>query len=81
MLEARPGSRPPGGRCAAVTRIDAIRAGDRKALAKALTLLESARPDHRQAAEALLQAAMPYAGDALRIGVSGAPGVRQIDAD
>ena len=66
---------PPGGRCAAVTRIDAIRAGDRKALAKALTLLESARPDHRQAAEALLQAAMPYAGDALRIGVSGAPGV------
>ncbi len=58
-----------------MTRIDAIRAGDRKALAKALTLLESARPDHRQAAEALLQAAMPYAGDALRIGVSGAPGV------
>ncbi len=55
----------------------AVRAGDRRALARAVTLVESARADHREAAEALLAelAAAPAGADTLRIAVSGAPGV------
>ena len=53
----------------------AIRAGDRRALAAAITLIESTREDDRAAAEALLQALLPHAGTAVRIGISGAPGV------
>ncbi len=51
-----------------------IRAGDRRALARAITLVESARADHRAAAVALLEALGPSEG-ALRIGLSGTPGV------
>jgi len=53
----------------------ALRAGDRRALARAITLVESARPDHRVKAEALLQRLLPATGGALRLGISGAPGV------
>jgi len=53
----------------------AIRAGDRRMLARAITLVESTRSDHRAAAEALLEALLPHAGGALRIGISGTPGV------
>ncbi|WP_103257973.1 methylmalonyl Co-A mutase-associated GTPase MeaB [Tabrizicola aquatica] len=51
-----------------------IRAGDRRALARAITLVESARPDHRDQALALLAALRP-GPQALRIGLSGTPGV------
>ncbi|MFP5479441.1 MAG: methylmalonyl Co-A mutase-associated GTPase MeaB [Alphaproteobacteria bacterium] len=51
-----------------------IRAGDRRALARAITLVESARPDHRAEALALLEALRP-GPQALRIGLSGTPGV------
>jgi GTPase len=54
---------------------DAVRSGDRQALARAITLVESSRSDHRDAAEALLAALLPAAGKALRLGISGAPGV------
>ena len=47
----------------------------RRALAKAITLLESTRPDHRQRADALLNALLPRTGGALRLGISGVPGV------
>ena len=47
----------------------------RRALAKALTLLESTRADHRRRADALLNACLPHAGRSLRLGISGAPGV------
>jgi LAO/AO transport system kinase len=47
----------------------------RRALAKAVTLLESTRPDHRQRADGLLNALLPKAGGALRLGISGVPGV------
>ncbi|MDE2566383.1 MAG: methylmalonyl Co-A mutase-associated GTPase MeaB, partial [Burkholderiales bacterium] len=47
----------------------------RRALAKAITLLESTRPDHRARADALLAALLPRSGHALRLGISGAPGV------
>lgn len=51
-----------------------IRAGDRRALARAITLVESARADHRAQAVALL-AALGQDRQALRIGLSGTPGV------
>ncbi|WP_052121509.1 methylmalonyl Co-A mutase-associated GTPase MeaB, partial [Inquilinus limosus] len=52
-----------------------IRDGDRRALARAITLVESRRADHRERAEALLEALAPAAGGAVRIGISGPPGV------
>jgi LAO/AO transport system kinase len=54
--------------------IDALRNGDRRALARAVTLVESTRPDHRAEAEALLDAILPLTGGATRIGISGPPG-------
>ena len=51
-----------------------VRAGDRRALAKAITLVESTREDHREEASTLLEALMPYSGDSIRLGISGAPG-------
>jgi LAO/AO transport system kinase len=47
----------------------------RRAMAKAITLLESTRADHRLRAEALLDALLPHAGCSLRLGISGVPGV------
>ena len=55
--------------------VAAILAGDRRALAAAITLIESTREDDRAAAEELLQALLPHAGKARRVGISGAPGV------
>ena len=55
--------------------IEAIRSGDRRTLAKAITLLESTRADDRAAAEKLLRLAMPHSGNSTRIGITGAPGV------
>ena len=52
-----------------------VRAGDRRALAKAITLVESSRPDHQDAAQRLLELLLPDTGRAARIGVSGVPGV------
>ncbi len=52
-----------------------IRAGDRRALARAITLVESARADHRAEALALLEALRLPPRQALRIGLSGTPGV------
>ncbi|MEJ2275264.1 MAG: methylmalonyl Co-A mutase-associated GTPase MeaB [Woeseiaceae bacterium] len=49
--------------------------GDRRALARAITLVESTRRDHREQAEALLEKLMPKTGGAIRVGISGAPGV------
>ena len=50
-------------------------AGERRALAKAITLVESTRADHREQADALLTELMPATGRALRLGISGVPGV------
>lgn len=47
----------------------------RRAMAKAITLLESTRSDHRTLADGLLTALLPYTGKALRLGISGVPGV------
>jgi LAO/AO transport system kinase len=53
----------------------AIRRGDRRALARAITLVESTRGQDRDAAEALLALVLPETGKGLRLGISGAPGV------
>ncbi len=50
-------------------------AAQRRAVAKAITLLESTRPDHQAQGEALLSALMPHAGRSFRLGISGVPGV------
>lgn len=54
---------------------DGVRRADRRAMAKAITLLESTRADHRVRADALLNALLPHTGNALRLGISGVPGV------
>jgi LAO/AO transport system kinase len=53
----------------------AVLSGDRRALAKAITLIESTRADHRAQADALLDALLASSGKSLRLGISGAPGV------
>ena len=47
----------------------------RRAIAKAITLLESTRADHRAQGDALLTALLPHTGKSLRLGISGVPGV------
>jgi LAO/AO transport system kinase len=51
-----------------------IRAGDRVVLARAITLIESRRPDHQQAARRLVQELLPDTGKAIRVGMTGVPG-------
>ncbi len=51
-----------------------IRSGDRATLAKAITLIESKRADHRKAAHLLVQELLPATGKAVRLGITGAPG-------
>jgi len=54
---------------------DAIRKGDRAALPRAITLLESTRTDHREQAQRLLLELLPDSGNAHRVGLTGVPGV------
>jgi LAO/AO transport system kinase len=53
----------------------AVRNGDRAALPRAITLVESTRADHRDRAQQLLLELMPAAGNALHVGITGVPGV------
>ena len=53
----------------------AIRRGDRAALARAITVVESTRADHREQAQRLLMELMPTAGSAMHVGITGVPGV------
>jgi LAO/AO transport system kinase len=55
--------------------VQPVLAGQRRAMAKAITLLESTRADHRARAEVLLTQLLPHAGRSLRLGISGVPGV------
>jgi GTPase len=52
----------------------AVARGDRRALARAVTLVESTRPDHRRRAEALIATLLPLTGGATRLGITGPPG-------
>jgi LAO/AO transport system kinase len=52
-----------------------LKAGERAALAQAITLVESRKPAHRELAQELLKAVLPVTGKAVRIGITGVPGV------
>lgn len=55
--------------------LQGLRTGDRVRLSQAITLVESSRPEDQERAEALVRAALPYSGQSMRVGISGAPGV------
>jgi LAO/AO transport system kinase len=52
-----------------------LRSGQRAALARAITLIESRRGDHQASARELVQALLPQTGKAIRVGITGSPGV------
>lgn len=54
---------------------ETVLSGNRRALARAITLVESSRSDHREQAQMLLQDLVGHAGRAVRLGISGTPGV------
>ncbi|MGG6499367.1 UNVERIFIED_CONTAM: methylmalonyl Co-A mutase-associated GTPase MeaB, partial [Bacteroidetes bacterium 56_B9] len=53
--------------------VDGVLARQARALAKAITLVESTRRDHQARAEQVLAALLPHTGQAIRVGISGAP--------
>jgi LAO/AO transport system kinase len=54
---------------------EGVLAGDRRALARAITLVESTRNDHRRDATTVIDRVLPATGTSIRIGISGPPGV------
>ncbi len=58
-----------------VPELEQILQGNRRAIAKAITLLESTRSESFEQGQELLESLLPYAGKALRIGITGVPGV------
>jgi LAO/AO transport system kinase len=56
-------------------RAERLLAGDRAVLARAITLVESTREDHRREAETLVERVLPASGKSIRVGISGSPGV------
>ncbi len=55
--------------------LDKLLQGNRRALAKAITLVESRLPAHREQAQDMLEQVLPHSGNSIRIGISGVPGV------
>jgi len=55
--------------------VDGVREGNRAAIARAITMVESRRADHRAQAQQLLATLLPHTGAAQRVGISGVPGV------
>jgi LAO/AO transport system kinase len=55
--------------------VEGVLAGNRRVMARAITLVESRRADHREKAQELLVELLPHAGNARRVGISGVPGV------
>src|SRR3712207_1876575 len=62
-------------RAKAEPELQRLLGGDRAALARAITLVESKRPDDRKAARRLLNGIMPRVGRGIRVGITGVPGV------
>ena len=58
-----------------VPELEQILQGNRRAIAKAITLLESTRPESFKQGQELLESLLPHSGQALRIGITGVPGV------
>jgi LAO/AO transport system kinase len=55
--------------------VDGVLAGNRRVLAKTITLVESTRPEHQELAMEILDRLMPHTGQAVRLGITGVPGV------
>ncbi len=55
--------------------LQALLDGNRRALAKAITLVESKLESHREQAQVVLEQVLPHSGNSIRIGISGVPGV------
>lgn len=55
--------------------VQGIKKGDRSALSRAITLVESSRTEHQHAAQEIVEACLPLAGKSVRIGITGVPGV------
>ena len=55
--------------------IEGVLGGRRRALARAITLAESSRPNHQLRAAAVLDALLPHTGNSIRVGITGVPGV------
>lgn len=76
MKRAAPSTQARGGGSASAEALAAaVCRGERRALAKAITLVESTRADHQQQAQRLLESLLPATGHAVRVGISGVPGV------
>ncbi|TAJ14142.1 methylmalonyl Co-A mutase-associated GTPase MeaB [Marinilabiliaceae bacterium JC017] len=54
--------------------VDGILKGDVTILSRAVTLVESARPDHQKTAQEIIEKCLPYAGKSIRLGITGVPG-------
>jgi len=70
-----PSARPPGGDRDSERLTEGVRAGDRTLLARAITLVESTSPADETLAQEVLTRLLPHTGGAVRVGISGAPGV------
>jgi len=55
--------------------LEALKSGDRRVLAKAITLTESKLDQHKEQAQSILEQLLPSTGNSIRIGITGAPGV------
>jgi LAO/AO transport system kinase len=74
--QLQPPTQPESGHSTGVGGLAAgVRGGDRAAIARAITLVESRRADHRELAQQLLAELLPHTGGAQRVGISGVPGV------
>ena len=54
--------------------INGIKSSDKRMLGKAITLIESKKPEHREMADLLLKEVLPFTGKSIRIGITGVPG-------
>ena len=70
-----PQALPPQLDAADQALVDGVRARQLRPLAKTITLIESQRTDHQARAHAVLEALLPHTGSAMRVGISGVPGV------
>jgi LAO/AO transport system kinase len=72
---AEPAAAPKRRQMSVDDYVSGVRSGDRAVLARAITLIESRNPVHRAQAQEVLNALLPFSGDARRIGITGVPGV------
>jgi LAO/AO transport system kinase len=55
--------------------VNGIKSGNRTILSRAITLIESTKTEHRELAQDIIEQCLPHTGDAIRIGITGVPGV------